>query len=262
MRLQRGLPRGLHGGAKMTGPRPNVSPERNLTYTVALLILAFAFACAANSMGGWAYVLLWFSLSFLLLAAGYAGMGARIFGKRQDGTLPLWSRLIHLGYVLPSWIIWHMMRLLQREAPFNQVSETLYVGRRLLGREFPKGVANCVDLTSEFDEAREIRQKAHYVSLPILDGGVPRREALEETLNALPDGPTFVHCAQGHGRAALFAMALLACRKEIRSYEEGMALLRSARPGVVLNRFQEAFVRRHLEEQLRPAVPTAPNSRD
>ncbi len=232
----------------MTGPRFNVSPERNLTYSVVLLALASAFALAAVTAGRWAWLLLWFGLSFLLLAVGYAGMGARIFGKRRNGTLPLWSKLLHMGYVLPSWIIWHMMRLLQREAPFNQISQTLFVGRRLLDREFPKSVATCIDLTSEFDEVRKVRQRTHYVSLPILDGGVPRREALEETLDALPEGPVYVHCAQGHGRAALFAMALLARRKEIRSYEEGMALLQSARPGVVLNRFQETFVRKYFEE--------------
>lgn len=94
-------------------------------------MLAVLVSYLAISLGGWCHVLHWFSLSCFLLAAGYAGLGPRVFGKRPNGRIPIWSRIVHLPFMLYSEVVWHLVRILSRENPIDEVSEDLVLGRRL-----------------------------------------------------------------------------------------------------------------------------------
>lgn len=202
----------------------------------------------AVSLGGWSYLLLWFAISFFTLSAGYAGVGPRVFCKQSDGTIPLWVKIIHFPFLLYSAFVWHITQVLSRENPFDKVEDDLIIGRRLRDRELPHGIVNYVDLTAEFEDPKEIRQSTNYVSVPILDAGVPRPDALHSAISRLSPGITFVHCAQGHGRTALFTLALLAKRGRIQSFDEGMALIKQARPGIGFNRMQDQFIRSYVAE--------------
>ncbi|MBN1671229.1 MAG: hypothetical protein JXR37_09365 [Kiritimatiellae bacterium] len=218
-----------------------------MKYSVAFLILGGLVSCLSFTFGGAAHLLHWFSFSCLALAAGYAGLGPRIFGKHPDGRIPLWSRIIHLPCMLYTGALWHIVRLTGREHPTDTVADDLILGRRLRAAEIPNGIANYVDLTSESEDPKQIRESASYVNLPILDADVPAAAALQAVISRLRPGATFVHCAQGHGRTGLFALALLAERGRIRSFEEGMALIRGARPGIGLSKTQERFIRGYIE---------------
>lgn len=202
----------------------------------------------AVRLGHWWQLLHWFSLSCLLLAAGYAGLGPRIYGKRPDGRLPIWSRLLHLPFMLYSEAIWHLVRILSRENPTDEVSEDLVLGRRLRASELPSGFSNYVDLTAETEDPAEIRKSGAYFAFPILDAHVPDGRALKQAVTGLRPGKTFVHCAQGHGRTGIFVLALLAARGEIQSYDEGITKLKTIRPGLCLNKSQEAFMREYIGE--------------
>src|SRR5205809_1011561 len=106
-------------------------------------------------------------------------------------------------------VVWHLMRLISREPARNMVTQQLVVGRRLLAYEREDEFDNFVDLTAEFPEPFPIRSSPSYRSFPILDGSAPSPEALRVAVTSLRPGRTFIHCAQGHGRTGLFALAVL-----------------------------------------------------
>ena len=106
---------------------------------------------------------------------------------------------------------------------------------------------NYVDLTAEFAEPAAIRKSPAYRSFPILDGAAPSPEALRAAVAGLRPGRTFVHCAQGHGRTGLFALAVLLSSGVARSVEDGLRLLRTARPGIRLSRDQRRCIEVYAE---------------
>ena len=122
------------------------------------------------------------------------------------------------------------------------VSDDLVIGRRLRKYELLTGVVNYVDLTCEFEDPVEIRKTLHYIALPILDAGIPTAKAVDEMLAKLKPGRTYIHCAQGYGRTGVVALAFLAKRQQIQSYEQGLKLLQNARPKLTLNRRQQVFI--------------------
>lgn len=211
--------------------------------TVSLMLLAGG---AIHPDVRW--ILVWSALSFGWIAAGYAGLGSRVFGKRANGTMPLLLKILNLPYLMFTWGTWHMLRLLSREAPYNRVDENLVIGRRLMGNEVPDTFDWYVDLTAEFEEPRDIRELANYRCLPILDAGVPTPEHLRQALLEFAGGRIYVHCAQGHGRTGIFALALLLHRGTAKTVEEGMTMLRNARPALGLNREQVDFIQRYASE--------------
>ena len=224
----------------------------NLKYAFLLLLLGGALAGLAwgGAWGGvWCLILWWFSLSLLLLTLGYGGVGSRIFGKRRDGKIPIWSKAVHFPFLLLSWVVWNLVRVSGRESAVDRVNEGLLVGRRLRGCEVPVNIDNYVDLTSEMEDPSVARSLPGYKSFPVLDGCAPDPDALRNAARAIPlrDGEvTFVHCAQGRGRSGLFALALLLERGEISSFDQGMRLLKKARPGLTLSHSQESFMRKYI----------------
>ncbi len=58
-----------------------------MKYGIAFTLLAALIAYTAIINGGWAYLLLWPALSFLLVAFAYFGAGPTVFGKQASGTL-------------------------------------------------------------------------------------------------------------------------------------------------------------------------------
>lgn len=215
-------------------------------YALTSAMLAIALSFFGFSLGGWWHLLHWLSLSFLALVLAYAGIVPRIFAKRQDGTIPAWSKILHLPFMFGLWLMWSIVRILSRENAIDQVADDLYIGRRLNEGELWIEFANYIDLTHEFEEASDIRISPGYINLPILDGDVPTADELTQTINALKPGRTFVHCAQGHGRTVVFALGLLARHKKIESYEAGLAMLKAARPGIAINRKQKQFIRQYV----------------
>jgi protein-tyrosine phosphatase len=139
-------------------------------------------------------------------------------------------------------VVWQIIRVFSREPAHNTVTEQLTVGRRLLASELEGKFDNIVDLTAEFPEPYSIRRSPSYWSFPILDGGAPKPEALRWAIATLRPGRTYVHCAQGHGRTGLFALAVLLTSGVARDVEDGLRLLSAARPGIRLNREQRRCI--------------------
>jgi hypothetical protein len=162
----------------------------------------------------------------------------RFYGKRPDGSLPWWSWLLFLPLHVLTHAVWHLARALFKDDKFNAITSELVVGRRLVAGEHEGGFTNFVDLTAEFRAPAAARATPNYLSFPILDGGVPTIGDLRATLRKLQPGRTYVHCAQGRGRAGLFATAWLLDAGLAATVPDALAILKSARPGIQLNRTQ------------------------
>jgi hypothetical protein len=193
---------------------------------------------------GWMLLAVWMGGDFLILGIAHARGFHRIFGKRPDGSLPLWSWLVFLPLLLYTSAVWHIFRMASLESAQNVITEDLVIGRRLLPGELKGEFVNYVDLTAEFPEPVAIRWRDGYLSFPVLDGSAPRPDALREMMNCLRPGKTYVHCAQGHGRTGLFALAVLLKSGDVQTIDEGLEKLRRVRPGINLTAIQ----RRCIEE--------------
>lgn len=74
----------------------------------------------------------------------------------------------------------------------------------------------------------------------MLDGsGVTADElrGLAPEIDDMPK-PALIHCAQGHGRTGLVAAAVLLVSGEAKTAVDAIAMVKSVRPGVELNREQ------------------------
>lgn len=85
-----------------------------MRYAFVFLLTAAGFAALAARVGGWAWVLLWPALAFALAGGAYLGVGPRVFGKRFDGEIRLLSRVLLLPFLLFVWGVWHLLRRFER----------------------------------------------------------------------------------------------------------------------------------------------------
>lgn len=218
----------------------------NPFYAGAFALLGGMLAASAVRGGGWGWWLLWPSLSLLLLATGYAGVGARVLGKRPSGTLATWAKILHSPNLIYASLVWNLVRLASREPPISRVDDRLFLARRLTSAEMREDVAHIIDLTAEVDEPAGLRNHPGYICMPILDAGIPDAEAMKRVIERVRSNSVLVHCAMGHGRTGLFALLLLAHRGQAESVAEGLAILSRSRPGIGLNRAQEQFAYEYL----------------
>ena len=213
-----------------------------MSYRRLLTLLGVVLIVFGLVKSGWFLIAVWLGFDFLVVGVAHGRGWHGVFGKRPDGTLPLWSWLLFFPLLIYTTAVWHVMRLASREPARNVVNEHLVVGRRLLGWEFDGGLDNYVDLTAEFSEPRAVRNSSSYRSFPILDGAAPTPEALRAAVAGLRPGRTFIHCAQGHGRTGLFALAVLLSTGVARSVEDGLGMLSAVRPAIRLSAEQRRCI--------------------
>lgn len=184
---------------------------------------------------GWFLITLWPALSFAAVAFAYFALGPGLYGKRPDGTIPA-VRIVPLApYLFFMWSVWLLTRVVRREPPYHQLSESIFIGRRLLAHETPDFFDVVVDLTCEFPEPLPLRSK-HYYSFQILDGVSPSEAQLIQWARDISrlSGTVYIHCAEGRGRAGLFAAALLLVLGHSDSPSEVLRFIRSKRTVVRL----------------------------
>jgi len=213
-----------------------------MSYRQLLILLGVVLIALGLAERRWFFMAVWPGCDFLVLGIAHGRGSHKVFGKRADGTLPLWSWLLFLPLLIYTTVVWHLLRLFSREPAQNAVTEQLVVGRRLLPFELDAEFDNFVDLTAEFPEPCAIRCSPSYRSFPILDGAAPTAEALHAAVASLRPGRTFIHCAQGHGRTGLFAVAVLLRSGVARSVEDGLRMLSAVRPAIRLNRDQHRCI--------------------
>jgi protein-tyrosine phosphatase len=200
----------------------------------------------AQTEGISSWLLVWVGLSFAVVSVGYVGLGARVFGKSNEGRLAWWSLLLLGPYLLFSLTVWEILTRVSREDCCHEIVPGLWVGRRPRIGEIPADVGLLVDMTCEFPRPHQDCNNVEYVCVPTLDGMVPGDEPFRRALSKVVNckAPAYLFCAQGHGRSATLAAAVLIERGTVADVESAEVLLGQARPGIRLSRRQRDFARR------------------
>lgn len=216
----------------------------NLKYAILFALMGLGQLYLGVQSGYVGFFWLWSGVSFLIVAAGYGGMGAKVFGKRADGTIGWWGVVLLLPYLLLTWSLWHLQRWLSREPCYHQITPNLWLGRRALRHELPEGVNLIVDLTAEFAAPRGVKEERAYLCIPTLDSSVPERREFERALQTILDftGGVYIHCANGHGRSVTLALAVLMASGNMETLGQAEAYLKQIRPGIDLHPRQKRLL--------------------
>nr|MCU0936985.1 serine/threonine protein phosphatase [Gammaproteobacteria bacterium] len=190
-----------------------------------------ALGAVAVGVGGAGWWLLWGAGSLGLVAAIYAGIGERAFQKRADGSLPAATWWLLGPYLAGAWL---NARLWARRLPAaDAVAPGVTVGRLPSPGDPPPDV--LVDVCAELPCRPH---GARHVHVPMLDLVAPSVEQIERASAAVEagraSGEVRVCCALGLSRSALAAAAWLVGAGRVASPEEAVAVVRRARPAVVL----------------------------
>jgi protein-tyrosine phosphatase len=200
-----------------------------LRYGLGALVLAIpALALGA----GWLW-LLWPAVALLLVALNYLLLGAGGFQKRADGRLSPAARWLYAPYLAAAWV---NSRLWTRKHPqADQVVDNVWLGRIPTGREL-ESFTSVVDLCAELPLDPQGRA---YHGQPVLDLTAPTTAQCLEAAQAIErlreHGPLLVCCALGYSRSATAVAAWLLNSGRAASVDEAVAIIRTARPHVVLH---------------------------
>ena len=205
-----------------------------MKYGIIFGCVSILLIVAAVNRDGWYLLWLWPAISFGIVAVGYLFFGPKVFGK-SEGVLSTLNTILLLPYLLYMWSVWYLVRFVKTETAYDQLTESIYIGRRLLSHEFPDFVDHVIDLTCEFTEPKPLRN-ADYHSFQILDGFAPQTAQLKQWIanTANLNGNIYIHCAEGHGRTGLFAAALLVQLGNFTSVDDALEFVKSKRPLVRL----------------------------
>jgi protein-tyrosine phosphatase len=125
--------------------------------------------------------------------------------------------------------------LISRENRVDNIDKTSIFIASKPARKFDYSSYDIViDLTAEFLKSKV--EGAEYISYPNLDG-MPLTQAYED-VTIFQNKKVLVHCANGHGRSALFVARLLQDLELVESYDEGLKRVLRSRPLAVANRGQ------------------------
>lgn len=184
--------------------------------------------------GGWLW-LIWPAVSLLLVALNYALFDAAGFQKGADGRLSSAARWLLAPYLLAAWI---NSRLWTRQHPQpDEVVENVWLGRIPGATQLTHApFAAVLDLCAELPlPARRVA----YRSVPVLDLIAPTTDQCLVLAQALENlrhqGPLLVCCALGYSRSATAVAAWLLHSGRAGSVDAAVAILRQARPGIVLH---------------------------
>ncbi len=103
-----------------------------MSRALLLIVLGLALICLGLVERGWFLLALWLGADFVVLGAAHAAHAHGIFGKRLNGSLPLWSWMAFFPLLIYTIATWHLLRFFLKEQPHNAVTPALVVGRRLL----------------------------------------------------------------------------------------------------------------------------------
>ncbi len=218
--------------------------------------LLFGSVAGAGFLTVWAMVelgvpvlgapFLWAAVAFGIAALAYGGVGPRVFGKRSDGTVPLWSYVLTGPFLVVGRAGLRAFNATGLETPWSRIDDNLWLGRRPQG---PDGASFAVlapvavvDMTAEVARSRGLNGAEAYLALPTLDNASPSTLQLDTGVAFIEEhrgaGPVYVHCALGNGRAATMAAAWLLATGRVSTVEEAEAHLQGMRPSVGLSRAQ------------------------
>lgn len=200
-----------------------------------------AAACALPALAGGAWLwLLWPALSLGLVAASYLLLGPAAFQKGPDGRLSAAATALLAPFLAAAWL--NSRAWTRGLPPAMEIAPGLLLGRLPCAVDLDRlGVAAIVDVSAELPCPTGGRP---YFNVPLLDLAPPSPAQLDAALAALraarerSTGPVLVCCALGFSRSALAVAAWLLAENHAATPQAGEAMIRRAKPTVVLGRAQ------------------------
>jgi len=188
----------------------------------------------------WGILLLWPTIALGIVAIAYFGAGPAVFHKTK-AKLP-WST----RFVLAPCLLGQYLSLLYYRSQcrsWDEVTPQIWIGGKLgcrfANKALCSGVASVLDLSAEFSEAKPFR-KINYRNIPVLDLTAPTQAQLAEMGefigNHSRNGAVYVHCKIGYSRSAAAVAAYLIMSGKANTANEAFAIIRRARPTVVIRR--------------------------
>ena len=202
-------------------------------------LLAIALAVVGYILRPWGLILVWPAASLAVIAAAYLWLGPHVFHKR-DGRLHPVTRIGMFPYLAGGWLTFPHYR--RTAPPWVDVTPKLVLGRRLNDAEartqIERGVRAVLDLTGECEAPPAFRAIA-YRNIPILDLTIPTPRQFADAVNFIrahaTDGQkVYLHCKLGRSRSAAVAAAYLIAEGVANDAQEAVALVRKARPEIVI----------------------------
>ncbi|MDX8501529.1 phosphatase PAP2/dual specificity phosphatase family protein [Mesorhizobium sp. VK4C] len=146
-------------------------------------------------------VLLWPALGLAIVTFGYAGAGAKVFQKTQDGRVSLASRILLLPHRLGATI--NLLAWTRKLPPVVAIADGVFLGRFPAAAE-AHGFDTVIDLAAELERPRA--STVRWISFPMLDLLPPPADVLDRAVAAIEparrQGTVLVCCALGFQRSA------------------------------------------------------------
>ena len=207
-----------------------------------MLLIIFSFSKLSLILLN--FILFWCGISFLTLGIAYISLGAKVFGKNKNGKISKLSFSLLLPYLLLTWTVWHIQRLISKEDCCNQIVPGIWLGRRPYINELPNNISLIVDLTAEFSEPTNLISGKTYICIPTLDTLVPNKHVFHELIIKIANwkGNVYIHCALGYGRSATVVAGVLIAKGLVNNFEEAEKLLKTARPKIKFSQAQRKLL--------------------
>lgn len=207
---------------------------KRLRLAQAYALGAIGVLAVALWVGGLALWLAWLSAALALVALNYLALGPRGFAKHHGGGVAWAAHWVLAPYRMGAWL---NSRWWTRAAPLpREIVPGVWLGR-VPGKadHMQAAWASIVDLTAEFTAPRRLPTRA----VPMLDLVAPEPAQLRRAARAIEAqhrrfGSVLVHCALGYSRSAAALATWLAMYGHAASIPEAAALIRRARPQIVL----------------------------
>lgn len=219
-----------HDGTLRLRPPDRQRFKLALYYGLGTAVLALS----AWLSGGAGWLLLWPAGALALVAVIYL-IGDPALFRKYDGRIGPAAWWLLAPYLAGA-------RLNSRwwtrgQAAADEISDGVWLGRipDRAGRE-AAGFASIVDVSAELPLHSATLP---YRQIPILDLTVPEPEQLDQATAAIAElqslRPTLVCCALGYSRSAMAVAAWLLASDRAASIDDALALIRRARPQIVLS---------------------------
>jgi len=217
-------------------PHLSLIPNRR----VAVYYGVGALAVLGLAIAGWPWtgILLWPAIALGIVSLAYAGLGPAVY-RKTDGRLSWSARLI----LAPCLVGQYFSLLYYRRGcdACSRLAPHVWIGAKLSEDEAAnarrKGVTAVLDLTSEFSETPAFL-KLHYRNIPVLDltgfSVAQLQEAVDFIAREANNGVVYIHCKAGYSRTAAVAGAYLIASGRAATPDEAVALLRQARPAIII----------------------------
>ena len=202
-----------------------------------ILLAAYFISLIVSSESSLIFILLWPVINLNVLAVAYViNLPNLILGKQKNGKVNPILLLINLPWLLLTWFIFKIQIKLSRENFADKIGNTnIWISRRPSGESLEE-YDLVIDLTAEFFKDNTDK----YVSYPNLDGHSLKN--LPDPADFHPDKKTLIHCANGHGRSALFTSHILKMSGVCENFEESMEMILKSRPLAKPNKSQKKWL--------------------